>query len=91
MSFPRKPSRDFCLEPLSDRSSQRSPHLGEVAIVRSIEAGASATAESQAAYEALNNAVFTAPGAAEWLLGLRLAVTAMIARMDAARRLRMKT
>jgi hypothetical protein len=86
MSFPRHPSRDFRLEPLYDHSA----HLGEVAIVRSIQAEAGVTAEAQAAYEALNNAVFTAPGVAEWLMGLRLAVKAMIARMDEARRLRMR-
>jgi hypothetical protein len=41
---------------------------------------------SLAAYQALIDAVFTAPGAAEWLARLRRRVAAILAVQDAARR-----
>ena len=39
-----------------------------------------------AEYEALIDAVFTAPGASQWLAGLRRAVAAMFADKDPAAR-----
>lgn len=71
----RNPDRDPRLERLGDRDNLRPAHLGEAALVSSSLAGSSAR-ESAAAYQALIDAVFTAPGAAEWLLGLRRAFAA---------------
>jgi hypothetical protein len=39
-----------------------------------------------AAYEALIDAVFTAPGAAEWLFGLRLAISTRFSNKESAPR-----
>jgi hypothetical protein len=71
--------RDLRLERLTDRDALRSGHLGEIGHVCLPVEGSSGTRMSQAAYEALIDAVFTAPGAAEWLAGLRRAVVAMLA------------
>jgi len=76
--------RDLRLERLSD--GRRHPYLGEVAVVGSALAGSSSTRTSLAAYEALIDAVFTAPGASAWLSGLRRAVAAMLADKDSAAR-----
>ena len=76
--------RDLRLERLSDRDGLRSAPLGEIAHVGSPLAGSSSSWTSQAAYEALIDAVFTAPGALEWLSGLRRAVAAMFADKDSA-------
>jgi hypothetical protein len=73
---------DFRLERLRDRDGRRSPHLGEIAHVGSPLAGSSTSWRSQAAYEALIDAVFTGPGALAWLSGLQRAVAAMLADMD---------
>ena len=78
--------RDLRLERLSDRDALRSAHLGEIARVGSPLAGSSSTWTTQAAYEALIDAVFTAPGALEWLSGLRRAVAAMLAGKNSASR-----
>jgi hypothetical protein len=85
MSSPRDPGRDLHLERLDGRDGLRPAHLGEAAEVSSARAGASAW-ELRAAYEALIDAVFSAPGAAEWLLGLRRAMAARLAGKDAAPR-----
>jgi hypothetical protein len=78
--------RDLRLERLGDRDGRHLPHLGEIVLVSSALAGASRTWESRLDYEALIDAVFTAPGAREWLCGLRRLVAAMLADMDSARR-----
>lgn len=74
MPAPRDPNRDLSLERLDDRDGKRPAHLGEAAHVGSSLAGASRGWEFRAVYEALIDAVFTAPGAAEWLFGLRRAM-----------------
>jgi hypothetical protein len=78
--------RDLRLERFDDRDGRRHPHLGKVAVVGSALAGSSSTRTSRAAYEALIDAVFTAPGASAWLSGLRRAVAAMLADKDSAAR-----
>ncbi len=83
MSSPR--DRDLRLERLGDRNGRRPDHLGEAAHVGSPLAGASERRELQAAYEALIDAVFTAPGAPEWLAGLRQAMAALLAGQGSAR------
>jgi hypothetical protein len=82
MSSPRDHGRDLRLERLGDRDGLRPAHLGEAARIASPLAGASTRWTFLAAYEALIDSVFTAPGAAEWLFGLRLA--AMRTNKDAA-------
>ena len=86
MSSPRYPGRDLRLERLSDREGLRPAHLGQAAEVRSLLGPAGSAQEFLAAYQALIDAVFTAPGAAEWLAGLRRKVAALLAAQDAARR-----
>jgi hypothetical protein len=86
MSSPRYPGRDLRLEPLSDRDGLRPAPLGEAAQVRSLQGPAGSVRDFQAAYQALIDAVFTAPGAAEWLAGLRRKVAALLASQDPARR-----
>ena len=76
--------RDLRLERLDGRDGRRHPHLGEAAVVGSALAGAGGTRASRAAYEALIDAVFTAPGASAWLSGLRRALAAMFADKDSA-------
>jgi hypothetical protein len=82
MTSPRQPGREFRLERLGE--GLQPAHLGDAAQVASLSGASSA--ELRAAYEALIDAVFTAPGAAEWLIGLRMAVAAILARKDAAPR-----
>src|SRR5258707_15684096 len=79
MSSPRDPCPDLSLERLGDRDGRRPAPFGEAALVARTLASASSPGALQAAYEALINAVFTAPGATEWLSGLRRAVAAMLA------------
>jgi hypothetical protein len=86
MSEPRDPGRDLRLERLGDRDGLRSAHLGEAAHVASSLGQTGSAREFLAAYQALIDAVFTAPGAAEWLFGLRLAVATMVAGKGAAPR-----
>jgi hypothetical protein len=85
MSSPRDSSRDLRLERLGDRDGLRRAHLGEAALVRSLEGPASRVGQFSAAYQALIDAVFTAPGATEWLNGLRQRVAAILAGQDATR------
>jgi hypothetical protein len=81
MDSPRYPGRDLRLDPLGNRDGLRpAPQLGEIAHVASQVPGASSTREALAAYQALIDAVFTAPGAAEWLRELRKAVAAFLAK-----------
>jgi hypothetical protein len=70
--------RDLRLERLGDRDGWRNPYLGEVAQV----ASTSSASTFQSSYEALIDAVFTAPGAREWLLGLRRAFAKFLADKD---------
>jgi hypothetical protein len=86
MSSPRYPNRDLRLERLGDRDGLYSAHLGETAHVGSPLAPASSAWEFQATYQALIDAVFTAPGAAEWLRRLRQRVAALLADKDPAPR-----
>jgi hypothetical protein len=86
MSFPRNPRRDLGLERLGDRDGLRRAHLSEAAQIASSVAGSVDMREVLAAYERLIDAVFTAPGAAEWLHALQLMVAKLIADMEAARR-----
>ena len=85
MSSPRYPGRDLRLERLSGRDGLRPAPFGEAAQVRSLPGPAGTVRESLAAYRALIDAVFTAPGAAEWLAGLRRRVAALLAAQGAAR------
>jgi len=78
--------RDLRLERLDDRDGRRHPYFGEIGVVGSAQAGAGSTSEFRFAYEALIDAVFTAPGALEWLSGLRRRVAALLADKDSARR-----
>ena len=84
MSTPRDPGRDLRLERLGDRDGLRSAHFAEAAQVRSLLGPASSVREFLAAYQALIDAVFTAPGAAEWLSGLRLRMAARLTGKDTA-------
>ncbi len=86
MSSPRYPGRDLRLERLSDRDGLPPAPFGEAAQVRSLLGPAGSVRDFRAAYQALIDAVFTAPGAAEWLAGLRRKVAALLASEDAARR-----
>jgi hypothetical protein len=86
MSSPGYPGRDLRLERLSDRNGGRPAPFGEAAEVRRLPGTAGSVREFQGAYQALIDAVFTAPGAAEWLAGLRRRVAALLAPQDAARR-----
>ena len=85
MSSPRYPGRDLRLERLSGRAGLRPAPFGEAAQVRWLPGPVGTARESLAAYQALIDAVFTAPGAAEWLAGLRRKVAALLAAQDAAR------
>ena len=85
MSSPRYPGRDLSLERFGDRDGLRPAHFAEAAQVRSL-LGPASSGEFLAAHQALIDAVFTAPGAAEWLFGLRQKVAALLADQDAARR-----
>ncbi len=73
MAGPGDPNRDLRLERLSDRDGRRPAHLNETALVGAPLAQTGSTREYQAAYQALIDAVFTAPGVVEWLLGLQRA------------------
>ena len=84
MSSPRFPGRDLRLERLGDRDGLRPAHLGEAAHVGAPLAHAGRAREVRAAYQALIDAVFTAPGAAEWLAGLRRVVAARLAEKNPA-------
>jgi hypothetical protein len=83
MLSPRDRGRDLRLRQLDDRDGLRPAHLGAAARIASPLAGASRMWDL-AAYEALIDAVFTAPGVSEWLSGLRRAMAAMRADKDSA-------
>jgi hypothetical protein len=85
MSLPGDRIPDLSLEKLGDRDGVRRGQLGETAQVRILERAAQGTGRFSAAYQALIDAVFTAPGAAEWLNGMWKKVTAILAERDAAR------
>jgi hypothetical protein len=84
MSVPGDRVPDLSLEPLGDRDGVRRGHLGEAAHVRILERAATSAGRFSAAYQALIDAVFTAPGATEWLNGMWKRVTAILAKQDAA-------
>ena len=71
--------RDLRLERLNQKDGWRNPYLGEVAQVGAPVAGSTSASAVRAAYEALIDAVFTAPGAREWLSGLQRAWGAFLA------------
>ena len=85
MSVPRDRVPDLSLESLGDREGVRRGHFGEAAQVRTLERDASSAGRFSAAYQALIDAVFMAPGATEWLNGMWKKVTAIFAERDAAR------
>ncbi len=85
MSLPGDRVPDLSLEPLDNRDGVRRGHFGETAQVRILEQTAQSTGRFSAAYQALIDAVFTAPGAAQWLNGMWKRVTAILAERDAAR------
>jgi hypothetical protein len=76
MSSPPDRDREFRLERLGSREGLRRAPLSEAALVASPVAGADSVRECQASYAALIDAVFTASGVAEWLLGLQRAIAA---------------
>ena len=85
MSVPRDRIPDLSLESLGDREGVRHGHLCETAQIRTLEQAASGVGRFSAAYQALIDAVFTAPGATQWLNGMRKRVAAILAERDAAR------
>lgn len=86
MSLPGDRVPDLSLEKLGDRDGARHGHLGDTAHVRMLEKAATSSAgRFSAAYQALIDAVFTAPGAAEWLNGMWKRVTAILTERDAAK------
>lgn len=85
MPSPRDRVPDLSLERLGDRDGLRPAHLGEAAQVRTLEGATRRAGEFSAAYQALIDAVFTAPGAAEWLSGMWKRVSVLLAERDAAR------
>ncbi|HTU90133.1 MAG TPA: hypothetical protein VMF69_08675 [Gemmataceae bacterium] len=85
MPSPRDRVPNLSLEPLDGRDGVRRRHVSEAAQVRTLEQAASSVGGFSAAYQALIDAVFTAPGASEWLNGMWKRVTAILAERDAAR------
>lgn len=85
MSSSRNPDRDLSLERLDDRDGLRRAHVGEAAQVRILEGSARRVGEFSATYQALIDAIFTAPGAAEWLSGVWQRVSAILGDRDAPR------
>ena len=77
--------RELRLERLGERDGRRPTHLGAVARI-DLSLEASSTPEFRLSYEALIDAVFTAPGAIEWLSSLRRTVAAMLADKNSAPR-----
>jgi hypothetical protein len=86
MSSPRYPGRDLRLERLSGRDGRCPAPVGEAAQVRWLPGPAGTLREFVGSYQALIDAVFTAPGAAEWLAGLRRKVAALLGPQDTGRR-----
>ncbi len=86
MPSPRDRVPDLSLESLGERDGVRHRHVGEAAHVRTLEQqAATSVGRFSAAYQALIDAVFTAPGASEWLNGMWKRVSAILAERDAAR------
>jgi hypothetical protein len=85
MTAPRDRVPDLSLEPLADRGGARRGHFDGAAQVRTLEQAASGVGRFSAAYQALMDALFTAPGATEWLNGMWKRVSAMLAERDATR------
>jgi hypothetical protein len=85
MSLPRDRVPDLSLESLGDRDGVRRGHFGEAAQVRTLERAASSVGRFSAAYQALIDAVFAAPGATQWLNGMWKRVAATLTERDAAR------
>lgn len=85
MSSSRYPVHDLRLERLGDRDGWRRGHLDEAAQVRLLERPASSVERFSAAYQALIDAVFTAPGATEWLNGLRQRMADLLAGQKGSR------
>jgi hypothetical protein len=85
MSLPRDRDPDLSLEPLGDRDGLRRAHLGQAAQVRLLDGATSRVDRFSAAYQALVDAAFTAPGATEWLNGMWKRVAAILADRDRAR------
>lgn len=86
MTLPGDRVPDLSLEPLSNRDGTRRAQLGDAAHVRILErADASSVGGFSLAYQALIDAVFTAPGATEWLNGMWKRVTAILTQREAAR------
>ncbi|MFO0929465.1 MAG: hypothetical protein U0736_20960 [Gemmataceae bacterium] len=86
MSLPRDPRRDLRLDRLDDRDGVQPAHLGSAAHVGSSLSAGLGTRDATNAYRALIDAVFTAPGATEWLAVLRRKVAAYLADRDSERR-----
>lgn len=84
MPLPRDRVPDLSLEPLNDRGGKRRGHFDEAAQIRTLETAATSPGRFSAAYQALIDAVFTAPGASEWLNGMWKRVSAVFAERDAA-------
>ncbi len=84
MSLPRDRVPNLSLESLGDRDGVRRGHFGEAAQVRTLEQAASGVGRFSAAYQALIDAVFAAPGATQWLNGVWKRVSAVLAERDAA-------
>jgi hypothetical protein len=85
MALPGDRVPDLSLEPLGERDGTRRGHFGDAAHVRILERAAQQSIGGfSAAYQALIDAVFTAPGATEWLNGMWKRVTAILAQRDAA-------
>lgn len=79
MTSSREPDSDLNLEALGSRSGRRPTPLDEKALIRQLPGEQSFQQKDfRTAYEALIDAVFTAPGAVEWLAGLRRVVAAML-------------
>jgi hypothetical protein len=70
------------LERLNDRNGTHSGHVGEIARVTSLVTDASFHRELETTRETLNNLVFTAPGATEWLRALGRGVAALLSSRD---------
>jgi hypothetical protein len=77
--------RTDTLESLGDRDGVRRGHLGEAAQVRTLERAASGVGRFSAAYQALIDAIFAAPGATEWLNGMWKRVATGLDERGAAR------
>lgn len=84
MSLPGDRVPDLSLEPLADRNGARQGHFGEAAHVRTLERAAISAGRFSASYQALIDAVFTAPGATEWLSGMWKRVTAILSQREPA-------